>query len=375
MKFHYSCVLLIFFLKLSTAGHAAWAPLAPESDEFDWIQLKSGEWLKGEIRTMYQDDMDFKSDVLGELSLDFDDIIVIRSGRPQMVNISTGKKQAESYRKFIPGGGEEVVTGYLRLEGNEVKVIPEEGGSERTFSRSDVISLTAGEPKEFNYWDAKITLGTNIRKGNVDQGDLLTRTTVRRRTPRSQYYFQYVGNFSQTEDIQTANNHRLTSYHDFFISKDFFWRTANLDFLKDPFRNINNRTTLGTSFGYHIFKKGRLIWDVSGGPGYQYIEYDTVEPGEDEIRRHLTGILLTNYKYELTSRLDIVGNYSFLYAAEDAGGYNFHSDTTLETELLSWMDLDISFIWDFQSDPVSEGTDSEPHKNDYQLITSLGIEF
>ena len=28
----------------------AWTPPPPPPDEFDWIQLNSGEWLKGEIK-------------------------------------------------------------------------------------------------------------------------------------------------------------------------------------------------------------------------------------------------------------------------------------------------------------------------------------
>lgn len=29
---------------------AAWQPPPPPPDDFDWIQLKSGEWLKGRMR-------------------------------------------------------------------------------------------------------------------------------------------------------------------------------------------------------------------------------------------------------------------------------------------------------------------------------------
>ena len=31
-----------------------WEPPPPPADEFDWIQLTSGEWLKGELKVLYR---------------------------------------------------------------------------------------------------------------------------------------------------------------------------------------------------------------------------------------------------------------------------------------------------------------------------------
>ena len=47
-------------------------------DGFDWIELTNGEWLKGEIISMYDRELEFDSDELGDLTFDFDDIKEIR---------------------------------------------------------------------------------------------------------------------------------------------------------------------------------------------------------------------------------------------------------------------------------------------------------
>ena len=68
--------LFVLFAAVSLAGpcsnaSADWTPPPPMPDEFDWVQLVSGEWLKGEIRAMYKDSMEFDSEELDLLNLDF----------------------------------------------------------------------------------------------------------------------------------------------------------------------------------------------------------------------------------------------------------------------------------------------------------------
>ena len=55
------------------------APLAP--DTFDWIQLTSDEWLKGELIALYDGRLEFDSEELENLTFDWDDIRELRTGR------------------------------------------------------------------------------------------------------------------------------------------------------------------------------------------------------------------------------------------------------------------------------------------------------
>ena len=61
---------------LSAASAAAqtpqdWQPPPPMPDAFDWIQLTSGEWLKGELIALYDGSLEFDSDELDNLTLDW----------------------------------------------------------------------------------------------------------------------------------------------------------------------------------------------------------------------------------------------------------------------------------------------------------------
>ncbi len=59
-------------------GNEGWLPPEPRPEKFDWIQLKSGEWLKGKLEVLYDRKLEFDSDELDELEFDFEDIKQIR---------------------------------------------------------------------------------------------------------------------------------------------------------------------------------------------------------------------------------------------------------------------------------------------------------
>jgi len=53
--------------KDNTEENQAWLPPTPKPEKFDWIQLKSGEWLKGELKVLYDKKLEFDSDELNLL--------------------------------------------------------------------------------------------------------------------------------------------------------------------------------------------------------------------------------------------------------------------------------------------------------------------
>ena len=63
----------------------------PPVDGFDWIQLKSGEWLKGRIKAMQERQLEFDSEELNDLTFDWKDIRQVRSARTLDLLLWTAK--------------------------------------------------------------------------------------------------------------------------------------------------------------------------------------------------------------------------------------------------------------------------------------------
>ena len=343
-------------LALPGSAAARWSPPPPMPDDFDWVQLDSDEWLKGTIEVMYQNTLEFDSEELDSLELDWSDLKQIRSAQVLQVRAT----------------GNRVAVGKVLLEDGEIRVL---GESETRFPRDEVISVTAGAPREINYWAARATLGVTARQGNTDQVDANTSVSVQRRTIENRIRVDYAANYSRTDDLETTNNQRVNFNWDRFVTDRVFLRPVTGEYYRDPFQNLAHRLTAGTGIGYQVLDTPKTTWEVSTGPGYRYIRYDEVEPGESSTERSWLLFAGTSLDHELRDWIDLTYEYSFQVTSEAAGLYTHHMVGGLQIELTDQLDLDLSLTWDRveKPQPASDGT--LPEKDDWRYVIGLGWEF
>lgn len=355
--------LLVLTAPLAAQETTEWAPEEPKPDDWDWVMLVSGEWLKGEIIEMYEDSMTFDSDELDELSLDFGDITTVRSGGTMRLLLL----------------GQKVYTGRLLIEGENVRVFGDEGG---TFKKSQIISIAAGEPKEINFWAMKVGLGLNIRTGNTEQSDFNINARFQRRTVKNRIDVDYIANYSRVTDpatdntSDTANNQRASAGWDKFITDRFYVSPIFGEWYRDPFQNISTRWTFGVGAGYDIIDTSKTTLTLSGGPGYQTSRFTSVDPVTGSNSEDTPAFLLnTVFDKELTGWIDFIWKYRFQIVNEESGTYNHHMETILETELTSLLDLDVSWVWDRIEDPRPNQDLTIPEQDDHRFIVSLAFDW
>jgi len=332
---------------LAEDGEKSWQPQPPMPDKFDWIQLTSGEWLKGKITAMYDEKLEFDSKELDELTIDWEDIKEIRSAGTMQIG-------------FLH---DVIATGQLLVEGNTVRVMGEE---DQSYSRSDLLTITAGAPKEINYWSGKLTLGANIREGNTDQVEFSTQANFKRRTPKNRINIDYLANFSEanleeTGDTTIVDNQRANAGWDRYFSKRFFWSPVYGEYYRDPFQNIAGRWTLGMGVGYTLIDTKKTDWEISGGLAYQTTQFDDV--------------LGTVYDYDITKDIDFIFDYRFFIVNEESGTYTHHLLTSLEFEITKLLDFDITLVWDRIQNPREDSNEIKPEQDDFRLMFGLGIDF
>ena len=335
----------------------AWTPPPPPADEFDWIELTSGEWLKGEFRVLYDDSVEFDSDNLGLLNIDWADIKQVRGHATYSVHAE----------------GHDQVVGNLQVVDDQVMIVA--GDDVTEIERKDVISIAHGAPKEKNYWSGKFSLGLNVSEGNNDKRDLNLNLNTKRRTADSRFITDYLGYYSESAGIKTDDNHRLGSTYDIFKTRRFFWRPMLAEYFRDPFQNISYRLTVGAGAGYQLIDNSKTEWSVAGGPAFKYTKFQNVEPGESGSESTPALWASTNYDHALNSKMDLILGYSTVIGNQASGGYTHHAIATLETELLSWLDFDTSFIWDRIQNPTPGSDGITPEKDDFRFIIGLGLDY
>ncbi len=341
----------------SSATNLAWLPPGVGHDGADWIQLKSGEWLRGELKYIQEKDVEFDSDELEELSLKLKDIRQLYS----------------AHRMLTQFEGQESIYGTVTLSNGVVTV---SGPEIVSMPREELTGITpGGGGREIHYWSGKVDVGLTLQSGNSKQTTVNTSAELARRTPDTRLLLEYLGNYSEVNDTKNANDDRVNLTYDLRLNHDWFVRPVEFECYHDPLANIAYRLTAGVGAGYYIFNRDGLEWIVSAGPGFQYTRFDSVEPGQPDSSSTPAGVLQTSFEYDLTRRLTFIQTVQAMIMDREAGQFTHHAVSTLEFEIKRHLDLDVSFIWDYLRNPQPRSDGSTPDNNDYYLTVGFGVRF
>ena len=343
-----------------------WEAFVPPPDStFDWIQLTSGEWLKGDFKVLYDYQLEFDSDELDLLEFDFEDVKQMRTRGMKTV--------------FIEGEGEGVRRDTTTLRGvleiKDEQIILRRGEHEVVIPRARVISITDGRQRERDYWSGMLSVGVNVRGGNTETTDTTVMASVKRRTAATRLSADYLANYSKSGELETANNQRLNGYYDRFMTSQLYWQVLAGEYYRDSFSNIDGQYSLATGMGYDIVHTPKTEWSLDAGVGYQNQRFISVGAGEDERSTSPFGTLGTRFDHEVSGNLDFLYDYSLRWLNNDNGRYTHHMLTKLSFDLIKDLDLDVSFIWDRIEKPQTDADGTTPSQDDYQLTVSLAYEF
>ena len=357
------CSLVCFSSNSHANDEDKWDKFNPPVDnDYDWMQLTSGEWLKGEFVSLYDFSVEFDSDELDMLDIDWEDIKQIRSAVPLSIQIENHTGSKETF----------TVIGRLQMLNNKAMVADNE--QVRTFERYRIFSIGKGTGKEIDFWTGKIFLGSSIKNGNSDVVDMNFVANAERRTSESRFIIDYAANLSRTDDIETSNNHRISSYYDSFLTRNLFWRIYTAGYYRDTFKNIKDEFSLASAFGYDLIRTDKTEWDITAGLGALPTRFVSVEAGKviDNTSPFLA--LGTTYDTELTDWMDYLAEFSVRVLDEESGRYTFHLTTTLSSDLTKDFDLDISLVWDRVEEPQPDDAGVIPENDDFQLLVGISYD-
>jgi putative salt-induced outer membrane protein YdiY len=336
---------------------ASWRPPEPNPKDWDWIKLNTGEWLKGDIKTLRDRDFEFKSDKLKKLTFKWKDIHELRSPRENTVVLIDRR----------------VHRGTLVVKDGKVAMQTREG--EQHFNRAEIMSIIPGAKKKSGIWTGKVGLGITARSGNTDQIESNAQVFVRRRSPFSRLDFNYLGNFSQLDGSTTVDNHRFTSRWDLFLSKRWYATPISLDLFRDRFQNIALQVTPSAGGGYRVVDTPEVDWELQLAAGWRQTEYESVVPGTPEDESTASIIPATTLEWDITSDIEFNLTYRIQIGVPETADTNQHLVLGFEIDLFEDFDLDLKFQWDRVGRPRRADDGTLPEKDDYRTIISFSWEF
>lgn len=331
-------------------------PEGPESvnveDGADWIQLVSGEWLRGELLRVRDDNLDFDSDKLDLQTFDRDDVTRIHSAQTD----------------FVVTDDNRVFSGRLIVDGQKVWVV-----SDRTvqIDRSELLAVVAAGDSDKGRLSGSLNLGFAARSGNTDQVDLTGGASVLLERARSRAQAKYSGVISTVQDVETANNHRLTSTLDLYLTERTFVTLPGIEFYRDKVQNIDLRTRPYAALGYKVIDTLDQKLRVSAGPAYQSTRLDAGATGDTSTDDTLAGVLSSDFDWDITSDIELTWSYSLTVPFPDTAANNHNMVTSLSVDLTDDLELDVSFVWDRVNRPAANASGVVPLPNDFR--TTVGI--
>jgi putative salt-induced outer membrane protein YdiY len=256
---------------------------------------------------------------------------------------------------------------------NELVIV--NGAEPLALHRDLLMGITPSGRKGISDWSGNFNLGLSIQSGNNSQTTLSTSAELARRTPNTTFLIDYLGNYSQVNNVQSADNKRVNLTYDVRLNHEWFVRPLQFEYYQDSLANISYRLTAGVGAGYYIFDRTGLEWQVTAGPSFQYTKFETVETNQDDSATTPAAVLTSNFKADLTQRLTFIQAWQSTFTERAAGTYNHHAVSTLEFEIKRHLNLDVSFIWDYLQNPQQKSDGTIPQNSDYYLTVGFGVRF
>jgi len=328
----------------------------PPDDTFDWIQLKSGEWLKGKIKALQERELIFDSSELDYRTFDWDDIRQLRTANVVEIGLIDGQIQS----------------GRFMVSPTEVRDMNDPG---RSWPRSQLLALTPAGKSERSYWSGDISLSLALRSGNVEEVDINNYAHLQRRTPNTRVLLDYSGNYSKARDEVNSDDWRVSARLDTWLTNRLYIVLPAGEYYSDPLQNIGDRVTLAAGLAYDIVDSKNLLWTVTAGPGYQWMRFTSVQPGELQKREGVAAGISTRLEWDVTKDIDVDFEYKGQFASKSAGDSTHHAMVKLGIDLTKKLEVDLSLTWDRTVNPEQTAAGIEPDPDDLRLSFGLGFEF
>ena len=335
-------------------------------DTFDWVRMVSGEWLKGDMQRMRDDNLEFDSDKLGMQNIDFADVSHVHS---PVVNTYV-------FDDRLSATGLAVIT--------PDKIIVETDEGTKTFPRSELESIVSGGEREKDWWSMKLRFGLTLNKGNTDQLTYDIDFNVHREDRMTLLDLNYNTTFGRTGGVQNVNRHLGEEDFKVFLSSRWFVVPLFGQLFNDRFQNIQFRATPAAGAGVHIIDVPKVMWDFQTGIGYQYLNYlDTtaLPPGSANPQHDAFIPLYTYADFDISGDIDLTVSWLTNMVVTTIGNTNHTGKAALAIELTSVIDLDIAFLYlrTEQPAPAPAPAPGDPppdpiKQNDYQLVVGISLE-
>jgi len=324
------------------------------ADDSDWIGTTSGEWVRGNIDSMREDNMEFDSDEFGALDINMREVAEVH---------------AASLNTYVFHDRSALV-GPAMLTTMQVAVQTETGVVVRP--RSELSRIIEGGARELDNWSLDLDLGLGLNRGNSNQLDFNMRVDFTREDRRTLSELGYFLNLGYADRALNVARHVVSFRNRVWLSRLWFVEPIVGQLLSDRFQDIRFRAQPAATGGVRFLHvPSKALWDLALGFGYQYNRLldpalGVDNPANDGLTRFETRARF-DFTPDIYFKLMWVTNLTFT----TLGNTNHTGFAELFFEVTNILGLQASFLYLRTEEPRQRANGTFPAKNDY--FFTLGV--
>jgi len=337
----FRAVLLIFLLVLSQAVRA---------EKTDIVYLHNGDRITGEVKNLNRGMLEFKTDHMGTVLIEWDEILEIVSKTGHSIELTNGQRFYGPLAK--PADGDMLA---IKTSQGEVGV-----------STLDVIAMYAVEASFWERLDISASLGFSWDKGsNVGKYNLGLDAVYRR--PQSISRAGFSSELTTQSESSTTRRASLDGMHNVFKpNKKFVSYFGNLEHNDEL--GIDLRALLGAGYGWVPIRSQRNWFSLAAG-----FDVNREIPLQGETETNLEAVGMLSYEYYKYSHPErsFKFNFKVFPSITDFGRWRANLSSDFNLELFSDLYWKMEIYADYDSDPIS----SDAASSDYGVISGISYKF
>ncbi|MFB3924200.1 MAG: DUF481 domain-containing protein [Terriglobia bacterium] len=332
------------------------------------VQFKNGDQLTGTWQRVVENQLLFKSQALGDLTLPVSKLKSFASSQKAVILVKKGLGY----------------TGKLSLlESGEWLLTGDDGGTLRV-APADVIAIypleiyvSKGQEETFrpwHLWQGKASLGYSLVRGDSDAGTLSVGVNATRRQPglpglnerfRTNYVLNMLFANTRTNGLRARANSVTTSLRqDFLFSPtNFVFVLGQLDHIQT--QSLDLRQTYGAGVGHDLLRRSRSSLQFLGGVTFVREAFQNADP-----RRNAEGLIGEKLSWKINRLVSFEHYFNFYPNLTDRGELRLDSASTVTTQISSRLSFNTTFADRYLSNPLPDH-----QKNELVLTTGFGLNF
>jgi len=326
------------------------------ADTSDWIRTKSGEWLRGGVDWMRDDIMEFDSDEFGPLEIHMRDVAGVHA--PDADTYVFDDRTSLHGRAMITA---------------EHVIVETEAGVE-VRPRETLWAIVEGGGRELDYWSTRLDLGLSANRGNSNQVDFNVGWQLVREDKRTLTELIYSLNLGRAEGEQTVARHIVGFRNKVWITEIFFVEPIVGHLLNDKFQDIRLRAAPAATVGVRFLNRPNTWWNVSTGPGYQYLNLYNPFVGVDDPQHDGLVRFATRARFDMTDDIYLLIFWGTNLTYTTVGNTNHTGTADLFMEITNIFNFNVSFLYLRTEEPPPRANGTFPVKNDFQLILGVALQ-